>query len=189
MKAPEKPYNEESPLYHIRNIRAFMEYTHKHYPEVDHDEILEYAGISRQQFNDWGFWFNQRQANRFMEILEEKTGNNNIAREAGQYNITEQNIIAQYLLGFKNISSLIVGVNKLYSKISIGAKAWGKRLAKYKVEMSAKPEPGVIEQPYQCLNRLGAIEGIIFFFVRQIPRIEHPECVHRGDEICRYIIS
>ena len=39
---------EENPgLYNISLLRNYVEYIKKHYPHLDLDEILEFAGVSR----------------------------------------------------------------------------------------------------------------------------------------------
>ncbi len=76
---------ENNLLYNSSNLLVFIEYVSKHYPAVNISEVLEYASITKSELYDAGQWFNQDQTDRFYEILVEKTGNNNLAREAGHY--------------------------------------------------------------------------------------------------------
>jgi len=50
---------------------------------------------------DAGHWFNQNQTDRFNEFIVTKTGNPNIAREAGRFTVSSESIGAakQYALG------------------------------------------------------------------------------------------
>ena len=69
MSPPDKLYNKDTPLYNIRIIRSYIDFIERHYPHIDVDKILNYAGISRLQYNDYGFWYSQRVVNRFQEII------------------------------------------------------------------------------------------------------------------------
>jgi PAS domain S-box-containing protein len=156
---------------------------------VNIDEILFYSGISRLQLNDYGFWYNQKQANRFHEICVEKTGNKSIAKDAGRYAIKSQNLFAQYLMGFKTPDTVALNIGKIYSKGSVGAKATAKKIGKNLYEIIVKTEQGVTEQSFQCQNRIGMLEGIFHFFTHDYPNLIHEDCIHKGKEHCKYIIK
>jgi PAS domain S-box-containing protein len=181
--------NEDTPLYNIRIIRNHIDFIRNNFPEINPDKLLNYAGISKFQYNDYGYWCSQRQINKFNEILVNKTGNRDISKYTGRHLIDSQNIFAQYILGFKNPSFLALQVGSIYSKLSLGATTSGRKLGKNKVELIIKPKPQVREQLFQCKNRIGSLEGVYKFFLDEYPKIEHNECYHQGDDYCRYIIS
>ncbi|MBW2467242.1 MAG: PAS domain S-box protein [Deltaproteobacteria bacterium] len=185
----ESNLTEESPLYNIRIVKSHIDYVRKVYPEIDIDEILNYSGITRLQYNDLGYWCNQIQMNRFYEVLVEKTGNKEISKDTGRSLMTSQNIIAQYVLGFRTPISVAMQTAHIYSKLSRGATAWGKIINDRKVELYAEPISGVKEEKYQCDNRIGCIEAIYNFFTCEGLRVQHPECYHHGAKFCRYIVS
>ena len=181
--------NEDDPLYNIRIVRTHIDYINKNYPFINKDDLLNYAGITRLQYNDLGYWCSQRQINKFHEILVEKTGNKEITKDTGRHLMNSQNIIAQYILGFKNPTSAALQITHIYSKLSRGASTWGKILNKKKVELFVKPNPGVKEKQFQCNYRIGCLEGICQFFKCENLIVQHPECIHKGAKRCRYIVS
>jgi PAS domain S-box-containing protein len=182
-------FDENTPLYNIQIIRNHIDFVRQKFPEINIESLLNYAGITKLQFNDLGYWCSQRQINKFNEILTKQTGNNDISRETGRYLMDSQNFISQYILGFKGPTSGTLQVASIYSKLSLGATTWGKKLAPNKMEIFAKPKPGVNEQLFQCRNRIGCLEGIYKFFTDEYPHIYHPLCIHDGAEYCRYVIS
>jgi PAS domain S-box-containing protein len=182
-------FNPESPIYNIRLLRIYIDYIERNYPNVNIEKILEYSGISKLQLNDYGYWYNQNQANRFQEIVIAKTGNKNIAKDAARQLMQSQNLFAQYLMGFKTPGAVALGIGKIYPKGSIGAKASAKKIGKNTYEIIVKPEPGVDEQYFQCQNRIGILEGIFHFFTHEYPEILHTECIHQGGKDCKYIIK
>jgi len=141
-------------LYNSRIIKIFVGYLEKHYPDVDIDSILKYAEMTKYEVEDQGHWFNQRQVDRFNEILVAKTGNPNIAREAGRYAISSgaMGAVKQYLLGLMSLISLYILMEKLYPILSRGATVKAKKLGPNKVEIVSTPKPGVNEKLYQCEN-------------------------------------
>ena len=189
MESPKTTFNQESPIYNIRILRIYIDYIERNYSDVNIDKILNYSGISRLQLNDYGYWYNQNQANRFHEVTVKETGNKNIAKDAARQVMKSQNLFAQYLMGFKNTGAVALGINKIYSKGSIGAKASARKMGKNLYEIVVKTEPGVNEQYFQCQNRIGILEGIFHFFTHEYPELIHRECIHRGCEKCKYIIK
>ena len=69
MKTLDTQYNEDTPLYNIRIMRSYVDYIERHYPHIDIDKLFNYAGITRLQYNDYGYWYSQLVVNRFQEII------------------------------------------------------------------------------------------------------------------------
>ncbi|MDY6790011.1 MAG: PAS domain S-box protein [Thermodesulfobacteriota bacterium] len=183
--------DKKSPLYNSRITRAYLEFIKKKYHHIDIDDLLKYANMTKYEVNDTGHWFNQTQVDRFQEILIRKTGNENIAREAGRYStsIRGVNAFRQYLLSFMSLSSLYMFMGKLYNIMSRGAFVKTKKLRSNKVQIESTPKPGVMEKPYQCKNRMGTFESVALLFTGKFATIEHPECFHKGGDCCRYVIT
>ncbi|TFG89695.1 MAG: hypothetical protein E4H15_08905 [Syntrophobacterales bacterium] len=181
----------DTPLYNIRNIKIFVEYITKNYSGIDIVPILEYSGIATYQMEDDGCWLTQDQIDRFFEIVVSKTGNSNIAREAGRYSVLSKAglPVQQYALGFITPATAYAVMEKLYSQVSLSCNLTTKRLGSNSVEISVTPKEGVVEKPYQCENRTGIFEGVAEMFTNELARIDHPACIHKGDSACTYIIT
>ncbi len=179
------------PLYNIRNIKIFIEYIRKHYPNIGIDPILEYAAIATHQLEDEGHWLTQTQIDRFFEIVVRETGNSNIAREAGRYSIISKAglPIQQYALGFITPATAYAVMEKLYNQVSHACTLTTKRLGSNSTKITVTPKEGVVEKPYQCENRTGIFEGVAKMFTNELAEIDHPTCIHRGDSACTYIIT
>ena len=129
--------NDSSPLYNSRIIKTFLEYLRKFYPNLDVDFVLEYAKMTRYEVEDPAHWFSQSQADRFYEALVEKTGNLNIARDAGRYTTSYKGMgpIKQYTLGLMSLTSVYHMMGKVYPIMSRGATIRVKKIASNKVEI------------------------------------------------------
>jgi PAS domain S-box-containing protein len=80
-------------------------------------------------------------------------------------------------------------IEKMYALMSRGADVKAKTIRSNQVEITAVPRSGVKEKPYQCQNRTGTFESLARMFTDKFAQLEHPSCVHRGDDCCRYVIS
>jgi HD-GYP domain-containing protein (c-di-GMP phosphodiesterase class II) len=184
-------YDKNAPLYNSRGINVWIEFIKDKYPNVSIDEILEYANIQRYEVFDQGHWFTQEQIDRFYEKALELTNNVHIAREAGRY-AAKPNVLGflwQFAFGQ-------VGPVKVYELIAKASKNYAissaykfKKISPNKVEIISKPHDGVIEKKYQCENRTGLFEAVALGFTQRLPVIDHPECIFKGGNVCRYIIS
>jgi len=182
---------DKKPLYNSRIIRVFVEYLEKHHPEVDICALLDHAGITMYALHDGAHWFTQGEVDRFYDIALSKTKDARLAREAGRFAASSKGTGAarQYLIGFMSVAQAYLLMGKIYPHMSLGARIKTNKLSANSVEITATPEPGVNEKPYQCENRMGMFEAVATFFTHHFAEIEHPSCFHRGDDCCRYIIS
>ncbi len=183
--------NEHIPIYNSRLIKQTFDYICKHYPEINTDAILEYSGIARYELDDPGHWLSQRQSDLFYEALEEKTGNPDIIRASSRFiaESCEMGAVRQYMLGLITPKSIYLSAEKLNNTISQGTIIKTKSLGPNKVEVLAIPKSGINEKPYQCEYRNGTLESLAMPFTGKYAKVEHPECIHRGDKHCRHIVS
>jgi PAS domain S-box-containing protein len=182
---------ESTPLYNSRITKNYVEYIQRNYPEIEIGPILDYAGITSYQLEDGAHWFTQEQVDRFQEILKEKIPQTNIPLEVGRQFTTSKTsgVVSQYVLGFVTPASAYSVLEKLQSLLTRACTIQTNRLGSGKLEVIARPNPGVNEKPYQCENRIGTYESIAKLFTNKLANIEHPTCLHRGGHFCRYIIS
>jgi len=182
---------ENVPLYNSRIIKNYIEYLNKSCPDIDSESILKDAGISPHQVEDGGFWFTQAQSDRFNEVLVAKTSDAEISHKAGLYAPFSKasGAVAQYLLGFINTRTAYSVLEKLYPQLSRACVIISRNIDVNRIEIDAVPKKGVIEKPYQCDYRLGIFEAIAKLFTTKYADIEHPMCIHKGADTCRYIIA
>ncbi len=181
----------EQGLYHISLLKNYIEYVEKNYPEISIDELLEYAGITRYQQIDPGYWCTQEQSDRFHEILDKKTQNPNISREVGRYAAISSSYgtIRKYIFGFIKPSVAYARLEKICTQISKGMSYSIQMLGPNKMLAISTPTPGTEEKQYQCDNRMGLLEALAKPFIGDYASIEHTECVHKGGRCCKYYIT
>ncbi len=182
---------EEIPLYNSRIIKTYVEYLKKFYPTIDVVPILKGADISMHQLEDGGHWFTQRQCDIFQEILAETTGNANIPLEVGRYLPFSKasGLVSQLGLGLVTPQAAYKVLGSLYMHFSRASIIETRRISNSKIEIDAIPKIGVSEKLYQCENRVGTFEAMAKLFTSEYAKIEHPLCLHKGADFCRYILS
>ena len=182
---------DETPLYNIRIIKSYIDYIKNYHPGVSIESLLEYAGIENYEIDDDGYWFSQEQSDRFYEIAAKATGNPDVARESGRYatRSTAYGLIRQYITGFVAPVTAYSLIEKIANNLTRGGVLSTNKIRSNKVEIIARPAENVREKPYQCENRIGMLEALPEPFTGKFAHIEHPECIHNGDEHCRYVIT
>jgi HD-GYP domain-containing protein (c-di-GMP phosphodiesterase class II) len=178
-------------LYNSRIIDNYIRLIDRKYPQIRVSTLLEYAGMTAYEVADEGHWFTQDQVDRFYEKLSFLTSNASIAREAGRYAASPDALGAMKLFFLGT-----VGPGRAYELIGRGASRFtrssafaSRSLNSNRVEVTTTFEENVEEKPYQCENRMGFLEAVSILFARGTPEVEHPECIFRGGQTCRYIIS
>jgi PAS domain S-box-containing protein len=179
------------PLFNSRIISTYVEYLKSTYPEININEVLNCSNISFYELEDQGHWFTQQQVDSFHNIIQDKSGNPDIAREAGRYIATSKasGILRQYVVGFLSPSVAYWMVEKVAANLSRHVSVTTKKIAPNQVEISFLPKQGVKEKPFQCENRYGMLEAVAEVFTGNYAHVEHKECMHNGDEFCRYIVT
>lgn len=180
-----------TPLYNSRIIDTYIRLLRQKYSYVDIDEVLDYAGMKAYEIADQGHWFTQKQIDRFHASVSQKTNNANISREAGRYAASPEasGAIRQYVLGLIGPAKVYERIGKASSRVTRSSIYESRRLSRNSMEICVKPRKGAQEKPYQCANRMGFWEAIAKTFDSRLARIEHPQCMFKGDPICRYIIT
>ncbi|MDA3898643.1 MAG: PAS domain S-box protein, partial [Desulfobacteraceae bacterium] len=185
-----EPQNDSTPLYNSRILKVYLEYLQNDFPDIHPDKILKEAKIEKYVIEDPAHWFSQEVGDSFYDAALKLTGDPRIARNAGRFASSKGlGVAKQYLLGLMNPSAIYVLMKKLYPLFSRGADISVKKIQPNLFEIISTPKPGVDEKPYQCENRTGFFEAVTELFTGQYANIDHPECIHKGDSSCRYIVS
>ncbi|GFO68876.1 histidine kinase [Geomonas limicola] len=181
----------ERPLYNSRITNAYVKLVERRYPGVDLKRLFREAGIEPYEVSDLGHWFTQSQVNRFVSGLMHATGNQSIAREAGQFAASVQGlgVLKKYLLGLIGPGNAFSALEKACASLTRSATYQSRRISSNKIEIIVTPAPGVSESPFQCENRLGFFEAILGTFDCSPAEIRHPECIFEGGASCRYLVS
>ncbi len=187
----ESAHGSSGSLYNSRLVRNYIEYVKNAHPDLDIGSVLNYAGITRYEVDDQGHWFSQDQVDRFHEMLTEKTGDPDLSRKVGRSAASSQATgpVKQYALGFMSPGTAYWMLEKISSNLSRAFKFETRQIASDKMEVLVKPRPGVKEKPHQCQNRMGLLESMAKLFTNKYAKVEHPDCIHKGAEVGRYIIT
>jgi hypothetical protein len=178
-------------LYNSRITKNYVEYLKTHHPAVDVRALLEYAGMTPYQVEDAGHWFTQNQVDRFHEAITKAIPNPDISREAGRFSALSAAAgdVQQYALSFVNPSIAYRMLGRIFTRASRSCIVSTRSLGKQQIEIIVKIRPGVTEKPYQCDNRLGTLEAIGRLFTDKFAQIDHETCIHKGGDVCRYVVS
>ncbi len=181
----------DTPLYNSRIISSYVRFIEHYHNYVNIPDLLSDAKMESYQVEDEDCWFTQEQVDLFYEGVVRLTKNKNIAREAGRFTASFDSLgmMKSYILGFVSpagLCELLAKVNKHFVKSC----DWdAKKVGPAEVHVTVTPRPGTSEKPFQCENRIGCLETIFTLFNRELPVIEHPECVFDGADACRYKIT
>lgn len=181
----------QDPLYNSRLIKNYVEYIKKFHPAVDLEDILRYAWMRNYELEDQGHWFSQWQIDRFHERLSQKTGDSKISYKVGRYAASSEasGMLKNYVMGFITPATAYWLIEKLSPHLTRAHTLRSRKISSHRIEITAVPRPGVSERPYQCENRIGHLEALSKLLTGRYPKIDHPDCLHKGGSLCRYIIT
>jgi HD-GYP domain-containing protein (c-di-GMP phosphodiesterase class II)/Tfp pilus assembly protein PilZ len=180
-----------TPLYNSRIIDTYTRLIKSRYSFIDINALLKSADMKAYEVADQGHWFTQDQVDRFYEKLVHMSGNQHIAREAGNYAASPESIgvMRQYILGMVSPAQAFALVNKATLNFTRSAIYDSRMITANSVEIIVTPHEGVTEKPFQCENRIGFFEAIVMMFGYSLPQVEHSACIFKGATSCKYIIT
>jgi len=187
-KTEKKDY---SPSYNSRIIGSYLHFISSNYPDIDTYEILRKSKMTAYEVEDHGHWFTQEQVDLFHDQLSEKTGDPDISRKAGRFmvNAKASGEIRYFFLGMIGLLNAYKMVKKAASKLTRSTSFQVNSLSENSVEILVKQHEGYSEKEYQCQNRIGMFEAVAEGIKAGKVVIEHPECIFKGNDICRYVIT
>ncbi|MFZ7126262.1 MAG: response regulator [Desulfobacterales bacterium] len=190
-KAPNGVLTLNSPVYNSQIFQTYLKFLEKHHPEVDVERLLGRIGMTRYEIDDPAHWFSQSQANRFHAELQRQIKAGNTALEAGRFTIDADSMhaVKRYLLGMISPAAAFQLIGRYARLVSRTNTVTAKKGRGNSAELTFTPLPGSREETVQCENRKGLLEAIGKLFTGRHARVDHPECIHRGDRRCRYIAS
>lgn len=182
---------EDIPLYNTRIIKSYIEYLRKYAPDVNIERLLSHANIEHYQIDDEGHWLTQEQCDRFNDILVTTTQDPEVSEKVGRFAAMSRasGALGQYMMGLIEPETAYALIGKINSRLSRTTNWETKSLGPEKLEAKVIVKPGVSEKPYQCLYRMGTMESLAKLYTHKFADIEHPVCIHKGGDCCRYIIT
>jgi PAS domain S-box-containing protein len=183
--------DDQSPLYNSGILGNYIHYLQSRQPDVDIDALLRCCEITRFDLNDEGHFFSQQQINAFHQCLDERVSDPDLAYKVGLHALYMKSTgtVMQYGLQFITPHTMYKAVDRIYPKWSRGHVCQTTITGKSQAEVTVSVRPGVREQPFQCKNRQGILESIAKIQTGQAAQVDHPQCMHRGDEACRYLVA
>lgn len=181
----------DAKIYNSRIIDAFLKLIRAKYTHVNIASLLQQSGMESYEVADQGTWFTQTQVNNFYAAVLQATGNPEIALEAGRYAASPDALgtMRKYTLALLGPSTAFSILGRLSDNLTKSTDFRSHQINTNSVEVIVRQREGVEEQVFQCQNRIGFFEAIVSVFSIKPPRIEHPECIFRGGNECRYIIK
>ncbi len=182
--------NKEKVIYSSRTIDPYLKLIKVRYPFVDIEGLLNYAGIETWEAADQSHWFSQTQINLFYERAAELTHNPDLAHEAGLYCVSPDafGFVRTYALSFINPHTMFYKIGDVIRQLTRSSVYASRKISDTGVEITVTPMEGIKEESFQCRNRMGVFEAGIENFNYKLESIDHPECLFRGDEVCRYVV-
>jgi PAS domain S-box-containing protein len=181
----------DAALYNSRLVKNYLEYLQHAYADLDTDELLAYSRIPRSEVEDPGHWMTQDQINRFHDYIAQKIQNPQFPRQAAHFALLSETsgLLRRHALGLMAPTTFFRAIKRATPEWTRATDFDVKALAANQVELVVAPRPGVEEQPFQCLNRIGMLEAAVKLFTGEFAHVDHPECLHRGGKVCRYHLA
>jgi len=179
------------PIYNSQIIQGLIEYIRASEPGVDISKLLNAADLKRQNVENPAHWFTQIEIDRFHLATLKMINNPTLPRDAGRY-LSASKAMQGWtpaLIRLSSPASAYALMGRIYPTISRGASISVRKISATSVEIISTPTPEADEKGFQCEHRIGSFESLAQLFTNEMATVEHPECLFRGADHCRYLVS
>ena len=183
----------EKELYSIKILDVYVALIREKYPEIEIENLMDEAGI--ENYSRAGDKSSpglcRAQFNRFHERLCMLTDNMRIDREAGRYAVKSEclGMIRSLVLPFVGVRRACAMMEKYAGGMTRSSHYTTRYTGKNKIEIVITPNEGIKEEPFQCQIRQGYFQGLADVFLHNELTVRHPECMFKGDRVCRYELT
>jgi signal transduction histidine kinase len=184
--------NQSLNFYNVKILKTYVAYLRQElgWSDTQVESLFDEAGVDIGLLTYDDNYFDQKLADRFHEVLNERTGDEDIAYHVGVYatHQSAKGITGRMISGFLSPSATYRNIGHFAADYSKGAILTAENVTHNSAVIKSVPVPSCDEKAYQCQNRIGMLESIPTFFNLPKAVITHPKCFHRGDEYCEYHI-
>ncbi|MBI1423841.1 MAG: GAF domain-containing protein [Gammaproteobacteria bacterium] len=183
----------EPNFYNVKILRIYVAYLRNelNWDSAKIEQLFEscHTDIGILEYDD--NWFNQDLADCFHDQIVAMTGDQDISHKVGVYSThhSAKGIAGRVLVGLLSPSAAYRNISKISAEYTKGAVFTAERIWSNHATIRSVPDSHCHEKLYHCRNRLGILESIPTFFRLPSAIIEHPKCIHKGDEYCEYEVT
>ena len=189
---PNPQTNQSLNFYNVKILKTYVAYLQQElgWSEAQIESLFDAAGVDIGLLTYDDNYFDQKLADRFHEVLNERTGDEDIAYHVGAYatHQSAKGITGRMISGFLSPSATYRNIGHFAADYSKGAILTAENVTHNSAVIKSVPVPSCDEKAYQCQNRVGLLESIPTLFNLPKAVITHSKCLHAGDDYCEYNI-
>ncbi|HJL37901.1 MAG TPA: HAMP domain-containing sensor histidine kinase, partial [Polyangiaceae bacterium LLY-WYZ-15_(1-7)] len=177
---------------HAFFLAPFLDLAAEQLGEARVRELLEEQGIELELLRDPSAWLSMKDSERIVRTLHEAVGDPLYVARAARAAFT-----ARYMGPLRAIIRAFGNTGKAYEQMVRSLPRFNKvgelgfeQVGPRHVRLTYRQKPGAAAEtdPLMCLGRQQNMAAVPTIFDLPPAKLEHPECMHRGDDACVYEI-
>jgi class 3 adenylate cyclase len=185
----EDPWLECAPELNARLLRPLLRFYELQFGRAALLRLVEELGTTLEVLEDPDRWFSAALVLRVNRAMIAATGDEDLIYRAGRAltwpgMLGAERLLMRGLLNPRGVYESFGHITARYSRIT----RWEMQsLGRGTLRATFVPAPGTVDDPLFCGNRRGVLEAVPEVFGFPAASLEHPLCLHRGDDRCVYI--
>ena len=185
---PDVEVRQDKQVFSNRLLAPMLRFYQNRYGRLDLEETIASLGYDVSALEDLEGWTSVRTMRRLNRRMVERTGNPMITYEAG-LGLYKREVLGPLLsvvLYLRHPRVVYESLNEHTRKLSKIVRWDIPAVDDQSATMVFTAEQGQDDDPLFCLNRAGALAGVPTLFELPPATVDHPRCIHRGDDCCEY---
>lgn len=176
-------------IYSNRMLDSFVHFVDRIYGKAVTDRALERVGIDRLRISDHSEYHSNEDALAATTAFVETTGEKNLAYLMGRDLPNSLGTVGGFVAGLLSPAMLMKTLPQVEKRLSLKSINTISKVGENRFRVVMTFKDGFREHPFVCANRIGCYESLPLYFGLPYAKVEHPQCVHRGEGPCTYYIS
>ncbi len=177
------------PVYSNRLLKGVIDFTEARFGKVITDEVLARVGIDRLTLNDMSGFTSAELCHTIVTTTAELTGDKTIPYQAGRDFPNSIGKVGGFIIGIISPAIFMKTLSSIEHRIALKTLNRTTQIGKGRFRIEITFRDGFRERPYVCENRIGCYESAPLFFGLPYAKVEHPQCMHRGEGNCVYLVD
>jgi hypothetical protein len=176
-------------IFNNKLLWGYVKFLDARLGEVATDEVLKRIGLDRIELRDFDSFSTNQQSHSITYAAMEITGEKRVPYLVGRDLPKNVGILNGFVAGVTSPNIFMKSAGAIEMRLARKTINETVQVSKNRFRVEITYRDGFMPDAYVCDNRIGCFEAAPLFFGLPYAKVEHPQCVHRGEGNCVYHVE
>jgi hypothetical protein len=188
-RAFRQPDHADDKVFSNKLLWGYVKFLDSRLGKVATDEVLKRIGLDRIALSDVDAYSTQQQSRSLTYATMELTGEKRVSYLIGRDLPNIIGVVNGFVAGVTSPAFFMKSAGAIEMRLARKTINTTTRTGKNRFRVEISYRDGFEADAFMCENRIGCFESAPLFFGLPYAKVEHPQCLHRGEGNCVYHVE